>query len=152
MFLCPTDAFYNSKPYNPAASNSGAGPNWARGNYASNGSIIQPDVGQGGDFLGPGSKGWSTPGFKGVMGINEASAMKDITDGTAHTCLLGEIRAGVCSVDPRGIWAMGAIGSSMLFGHACTDDHGPNCVSYPGDTSGATRTAVPTTLSVVPTL
>ena len=135
VFLCPSDAYYNSKLYEPASSAGNPGPDWARGNYASNGAIIQPDVGQGGNFLGPRSVGWSTPGFKGVMGISEASAIKDITDGTAHTCLLGEIRAGVCSVDPRGIWAMGAVGSSMMFAHACTDEHGPNCVSYPGDTS-----------------
>ena len=130
LFLCPSDAFYNSKLYQPSASNSGAGPNWARGNYGSNGAIIQPDIGQDGvSFIGPRSKGWYTLGFRGVMGINEACAAKDITDGLAHTCLLGELRAGVASMDPRGIWAMGAIGSSLIYGHACTDDHGPNYVS-----------------------
>ena len=135
VFLCPSDAGNNSKLYQPSGSNSGAGANWARGNYASNGSIIQVDIGQNSNFLGPGSTGWSTPGFKGVMGVSEASAMKDITDGAAHTCLLGEVRAGVASMDPRGIWAIGAVGSSMLFGHASTDEHGPNCTSYPGDVS-----------------
>ncbi len=147
VFLCPSDAYYNSQPYQPAPSNSGAGPNWARGNYASNGSIVQPDISitiagvaytgnppHAYPFLGPGSAGWSAPGYRGVMGINEASAMKDITDGAAHTCLLGEIRAGVCSVDPRGIWAMGAVGSSLLFGHSDTDEHGPNCIAPPSDT------------------
>jgi prepilin-type N-terminal cleavage/methylation domain-containing protein/prepilin-type processing-associated H-X9-DG protein len=128
-FLCPSDANYNSKLYEPASSNSGAGPDWARGNYGSNGAIIQVDVGQGGDFLGPGSKGWYTPGFRGVMSVNESCATKDITDGLAHTCMLGELRAGVATMDPRGIWAMGAVGSSLIFGHACTDDHGPNYVS-----------------------
>jgi prepilin-type N-terminal cleavage/methylation domain-containing protein/prepilin-type processing-associated H-X9-DG protein len=133
VFLCPSDAYYNSQPYMPAASNSGAGPNWARGNYAANGSITQVDLGQVA-LLGPHSKGWSTPGFRGVMGVSEACAIKDIIDGTAHTCLLGEIRAGVCSVDPRGIWAMGAVGSSLMMGHSTTDDHGPNCVAPPSDT------------------
>ncbi len=140
VFRCPSDAFYNSQPYQPSSSNSGAGPNWAHGNYAGNGSIIQPSEGLtiGGasvtlPFLGPGSVGWKTPGFKGVMGISEASGSKDIIDGMAHTCLLGEVRAGVAPMDPRGIWAMGAVGSSLLFGHSDTDDHGPNCIAPPGD-------------------
>ena len=114
VFLCPSDAYYNSQPYQPASSNSGAGPNWARGNYASNGSIVQPDLSLtiGGvtftgnpphayPFLGPGSAGWAAAGYRGAMGINEASAMKDITDGAAHTCLLGEIRRGLLCGPPR---------------------------------------------------
>jgi prepilin-type processing-associated H-X9-DG protein len=130
LFLCPSDALYNSKLYQPSSSNAGAGPNWARGNYGSNGAIIQPDIGQDGvTFLGPASKGWYTPGFRGVMGVNEACTPKDIADGLAHTCLLGELRAGVATFDPRGIWAMGAVGSSLIYAHACTDEHGPNSVS-----------------------
>ena len=151
VFLCPSDAYYNSQPYYPAASNSGAGPNWARGNYAANGSITQVDLGQVA-LLGPHSKGWSTPGFRGVMGVSEACTIKDIIDGTAHTCLLGEIRAGVCSVDPRGIWAMGAVGSSFIMGHSTTDDHGPNCIRLPVKLRRVNRTAGPTTSSVVPIL
>ena len=42
--------------------------------------------------------------------------MRQITDGAAHTCLLGEVRAGVAPVDRRGTWAMGAVGASMMFG------------------------------------
>ena len=52
--------------------------------------------------------------------------MRQITDGASHTCLLGEVRAGVAPVDRRGTWAMGAAGASLLFGHGSTDDHGPN--------------------------
>ncbi len=129
--LCPTDATNNSVNYMPGGGNSGAGPNWARGNYAGNGSIFQNDMGIGGGFEGPRSAGWSTVGMRGVIGINESSSSKDISDGLAHTCLLGEIRAGVCPVDPRGIWAMGSVGGSLLFGHGSTDEHGPNDVRTP---------------------
>jgi prepilin-type N-terminal cleavage/methylation domain-containing protein/prepilin-type processing-associated H-X9-DG protein len=122
--FCPSDAFYNSKPYMPI-NRFFEGTNWARGNYASNGSIEQFN-GDNVSFVGPGSQGWSLPWLRGVMGCNESSAMRQITDGAAHTCLLGEIRAGVASVDNRGIWAMGCAGASMLFGHGATDDHGPN--------------------------
>jgi prepilin-type N-terminal cleavage/methylation domain-containing protein len=125
--LCPSDATNNSKPYMPVA-RSYEGANWARGNYAANGSIEQFELwGDGASFLvGPGSPGWSIPWLRGVMGVNESSAMKDIPDGAAHTCLLGEIRAGIAPIDRRGTWAMGCAGASMLFGHGATDDHGPN--------------------------
>jgi len=121
--LCPSDATNNSVPYMPGGSNSGAGTNWARGNYAGNGALPQIFNAP---FIGPGSSGWAVPWARGVMGINESCANKDITDGTAHTILIGEIRAGVVAVDPRGIWAMGSVGGSLLWGHADTDDIGPN--------------------------
>ena len=136
--LCPSDAFFNSKPYNPV-NRSNEGANWARGNYSSNGSIeqfhygtadkdsaVMPSTGVNPSFVGPGSTGWSVPWLRGVMGINESSASKDITDGLSHTCLLAEVRAGLVPVDRRGTWAMGAVGASIMFGHGSTDDHGPN--------------------------
>jgi prepilin-type N-terminal cleavage/methylation domain-containing protein len=122
--LCPSDALYNSKPYMPVG-RSAEGENWARGNYAANGSIEQfngDDV----EFVGPGSSGWAIPWLRGVMGVNESCTMKQILDGASHTCLIGEVRAGVVPVDRRGTWAMGAAGASLLFGHGATDDHGPN--------------------------
>jgi prepilin-type N-terminal cleavage/methylation domain-containing protein/prepilin-type processing-associated H-X9-DG protein len=136
--LCPSDAYYNSKPYMPVNRAASEGTNWYRGNYASNGSIEQFHYGAADKdssampngatvaFIGPGSTGWSVPWLRGVMGINESSAPKDITDGLAHTCLLAEVRSGLAPVDRRGTWAMGAVGASMLFGHGATDDHGPN--------------------------
>jgi prepilin-type N-terminal cleavage/methylation domain-containing protein/prepilin-type processing-associated H-X9-DG protein len=125
--LCPSNAIDNSKPYMPVG-RSVEGPNWARGNYAGNGSLEQFEQwGDAANFLvGPGSRGWSIPWLRGVMGVNESSAMKDITDGASHTCLLGEVRAGVSPIDRRGTWAMGCAGASMLWGHGATDDHGPN--------------------------
>ncbi len=136
--LCPSDAYYNSKPYNPV-NRSSEGLNWSRGNYASNGSVqqLQPSPpadkdsgnlpnGNPPSFVGPGSNGWSVPWLRGVMGVNESSAPKDITDGLSHTCLLGEVRAGLVPVDRRGTWAMGAVGASLMYGNGSTDDHGPN--------------------------
>ena len=44
------------------------------------------------------------------MGINESSTTQQITDGTAFTCLLGELLAvpGILPVDHRGTWALGS--------------------------------------------
>jgi len=127
-FLCPSDAASNSKNYLPANDYLPAQQNWARGNYAGNGSIAR--YGQSVSFFGPHSDGWTKhPWLRGVMGINESSTPQMITDGLSHTCLLGEIRAGVVPLDPRGIWAMGNIGASLLWGHGDTYDHGPNAAS-----------------------
>jgi prepilin-type N-terminal cleavage/methylation domain-containing protein/prepilin-type processing-associated H-X9-DG protein len=131
--LCPSDAYYNSKPYMPVQ-RSALGENWARGNYAANGSPYYLYFsGFDTNFLGPNSKGWSTPWLRGAMGINEASTISKITDGTSHTCLLAEIRAGVNAVDARGTWALGAVGASLMFGHGTGDDHGPNAPSALAD-------------------
>jgi prepilin-type N-terminal cleavage/methylation domain-containing protein len=127
VMLCPDDPNYNSKPYMPV-NRSFEGSNWARGNYAANGSLEQfwlwgsSNI----NFNGPGSTGWAIPWLRGVMGVNESSAVKDISDGAANTCLIGEIRAGVAPMDRRGTWAMGCAGASILWGHGATDDHGPN--------------------------
>jgi prepilin-type N-terminal cleavage/methylation domain-containing protein/prepilin-type processing-associated H-X9-DG protein len=122
--LCPSDANYNSKPYMPV-NRIGEGSNWARGNYGANGAIAP--FGVAGGFIGPGSAGWAIPWLRGVMGINESSPMRKITDGASHTCLLAEIRAGIAPVDNRGVWAMSAAGASVMWAHCWSDDHGPNC-------------------------
>ena len=124
--LCPSDTTYNSKPYNPVALKA-EGLNWARGNYGANGSIefLYFD-GMGTSFIGPRSPGWHIPWIRGAMGINEGSTLEQITDGTAFTCLFGELRAGVLPVDRRGTWALGSCGASMMWGHGSADDHGPN--------------------------
>jgi prepilin-type N-terminal cleavage/methylation domain-containing protein/prepilin-type processing-associated H-X9-DG protein len=125
--LCPSDALNNSKPYMPVV-RSFEGANWARGNYAANGSLEQFELWGSSNinFVGPGSTGWAIPWLRGVMGVNESSAMRQITDGASHTCLLGEIRTGVAPMDRRGTWAMGCAGASLMWGHGATDDHGPN--------------------------
>jgi prepilin-type N-terminal cleavage/methylation domain-containing protein len=131
--LCPSDALYNSKPYMPVA-RAAEGENWARGNYAANGSVEFVEFsGMGTSFVGPSSPGYAIPWIRGVMGINEGCTLQQIVDGQAHTCLLGEVRAGVCPVDRRGTWAMAACGASTLWGHGSTDDHGPNNPSPTSD-------------------
>jgi prepilin-type processing-associated H-X9-DG protein len=53
-----------------------------------------------------------------VTGVNETVSIKQIEDGTSNTILLGEVRAGLSSHDPRGTWALGLYGSSVLGMHA----------------------------------
>jgi prepilin-type N-terminal cleavage/methylation domain-containing protein/prepilin-type processing-associated H-X9-DG protein len=132
VLLCPSDA-YNHVLYqgHPASSHGG---NWARGNYAAN---------AGGSYLAytettcvsipeqcaysRDSAGWQSKMRRGVMGPNASVRLKQITDGTSKTILVGEIRAGLTERDARGVWALGHAGASLLamFGSG-GDDNGPN--------------------------
>ncbi|MGA2255221.1 MAG: DUF1559 domain-containing protein [Thermoguttaceae bacterium] len=133
--LCPSDTNYNTKPYIPGTSRADEGHTpWARGNYGANGSIAYLDVyaDQGPDGidtefeLGSGSPGWRK-WCRGVMGCNTGCTPQQISDGLAFTCLLGELRAGICSVDHRGTWALGECGGSTLWGYGTCGDAGVNC-------------------------
>jgi prepilin-type processing-associated H-X9-DG protein len=62
------------------------------------------------------------------MGVDCSVSIKGIRDGTSNTILLGEIRAGVCSQDERGTWAMPNAASSLwAHGGVEGDAYGPNC-------------------------
>jgi prepilin-type N-terminal cleavage/methylation domain-containing protein/prepilin-type processing-associated H-X9-DG protein len=133
--LCPSDANYNSKPYVPGSSRSAMGTTpWARGNYAANSSIQYLDAPAGDmpdnldpNFMqGAGAHGWQLTFQRGVMGCNVGGGQRDIGDGLSNTCLIGEIRAGVNSIDHRGTWALGECGASTLWGHGCMDGSGVN--------------------------
>jgi len=122
VMTCPTDT-YNSEPF----SGSGHAPtasfndNWARGNYGANGAL-----GYRGSADSP---GWRSHTRRGVMGVNCSVSIKGIRDGTSHTILLGELRAGVCPQDERGTWAMSNCASSLwAHGGVNTDAYGPNCM------------------------
>jgi prepilin-type processing-associated H-X9-DG protein len=131
--LCPTDSFNQT----PA---SWLGTPWARGNYAANGGNgpmgnYDPRT----DWInGPDSPGWKDPMRRGTIGPNVAVKLKEITDGTSVSMLLGELRAGINERDRRGVWALGQASASMLIWFGTTgDDDGPNvCSVYADDTAG----------------
>jgi len=120
--LCPSDANNNvdfsiNNPNN-------VGP-WARGNYAAS---------AGGGWFNMAVKGESSEsnGGKagkpcgGVFGINWGASLKQITDGTASTIMINEVRAGLNSKDRRGVWAMGVSGSSVTSAIGLGDCLQPN--------------------------
>jgi type II secretory pathway pseudopilin PulG len=143
VMLCPSDS-YNSKPYERATlSGVTTGHTYARGNYAINSG---PDrrcyMSQSGcangffvadpDLLNKNMVVWGT----GICGINKSFRLRDFPAGTTCMTAVDEIRAGIDPVDPRGVWALGNIGSSA------TDCHGvynfgntgaPNNLSPNGD-------------------
>ena len=114
-FLCPTDRL-NRTPYVDDSGNS-----WGRCNYAAN-------IGTGQAEKMGNISWWSKPNAKGVMGPRMSVRITDIKDGASNTILIGEIRAGVNSSDPRGTWAMGGAGPSATAknGFLGGQAYGPN--------------------------
>jgi len=128
VLLCPSDG-NNQILYQGATA--AHGRNWARTNYVAN-------AGRG--FIYPTSYDSSTPRQwlpwkdncrRGVMGPNLSVKLKQITDGTSKTIMVGEIRTGLTEKDARGVWAMGHAGASLAAMHGAGGDaNGPN-VCYP---------------------
>ncbi len=122
MYLCPEDSANNSVPFNGTASSATnrLGASWARGNYAANAGLARLPEGASWDN----SKKWFSNEYRGVMGANDALAIRKMGDGTASTVLVAEVRAGVTESDLRGTWALGASGASSLWGHGSYWGHG----------------------------
>lgn len=146
VMLCPSDA-YNRTAYNGTQYNQGA--NWARGNYGANAALGKMTVtGHTGieSAATDASAGWRSPYVRGVMGANTSLRIEDIRDGTSQTILVGELRAGVVPIDPRGVWAMSGGCPSALWSHGYIGDaNGPNAPYLNADdTNGCndTRAAV----------
>ena len=61
-----------------------------------------------------------------VMSSNYGAAIPHVTDGTSNTALVGELRAGLTQIDPRGVWAMGFPGASIVNGGRGSYNPSPN--------------------------
>jgi len=131
--VCPTDT-YAQQPFNgtSAAVTSAMGDGWARGCYGANGSLGIANctwIDSAGSAVSP---YWQA--YPGIMGADTAFRVRQVSDGMTKTALLGEMRAGILDIDPRGVWALGK-GSSSLWGHGGVhgDDGGPNNLFYESD-------------------
>jgi prepilin-type processing-associated H-X9-DG protein len=146
LMNCPSEAFGNSDF-------SGAGGEWARGNYGANAGPGMFQIEQGGDdgvevvqgklaeargVLRDGNScvnlrsagfemcyaHWASP--RGVMSVNSATQLRQISDGLSKTVMLDELRVGLASTDLRGTWALGQVGGSIVAGSGRGDSPGPN--------------------------
>jgi prepilin-type N-terminal cleavage/methylation domain-containing protein/prepilin-type processing-associated H-X9-DG protein len=146
IMICPFDAGRYSSVYAGTIPNPPNGP-WAHGNYAANAAGIHQDEAEPnggsstgwlsteggfspayasqGDFGGPVPNGTHAGG---VMCINWGVALSNISDGSSNTILLGEVRTGawIEASDPRGLWAVGMPGCSVICGAASWDCTSPN--------------------------
>ncbi len=117
-YLCPSDP-NNQSPYLDPTTGPIGGPatGWARGNYGVTAGYEDYDHQNGGASYT--TKAAGIPQQNGmvsspVMSCNYGAKITDITDGTSNTILAGELRAGLTAVDPRGVWALGFPGSSIV--------------------------------------
>ncbi len=133
VMLCPSDPF-NKTFYNGSA-HPQHGDNWARGNYGANAGNGPLYKRTGDGMYGAKSPGWKDTTRRGVMGPNVAVKISQIKDGTTKTMLISELRAGPIEGDPRGVWALGHAGASVIAWHASRGDaNGPNaCNDFADD-------------------
>jgi prepilin-type N-terminal cleavage/methylation domain-containing protein/prepilin-type processing-associated H-X9-DG protein len=134
--MCPSDAG-NKQTY------AGVNGGWARGNYACNaGGIHGPDVAWTSTEGGASPKNdWGWGGLptdwhaQGVMCINWGHGIHRIPDGSSNTVMLSEVRTGshLSTLDPRGTWALGYPGASVVCGQSSWDDTVPNTTEENAD-------------------
>jgi prepilin-type processing-associated H-X9-DG protein/prepilin-type N-terminal cleavage/methylation domain-containing protein len=112
--ICPSDSGHDVM-FSDLGSVAPVEPDWARGNYAASDAAGDADHHIGGN---PNPKEDPFEGTnKGpVMAINYGAKISEITDGTANTFMVHEVRVGVNAADRRGTWAMGFPGASMVNG------------------------------------
>jgi hypothetical protein len=130
--LCPSD------PNNGTQANR-AGRNWNRGNYAANMGPVFPNSGA---LSGQGYDGGNNNSVFGLPARgpfwfttrppHRCEKIESIQDGSSNTIMMAEVRAGLIATDPRGVWALGHVGSSSVAGYAQGD-----CVLINARNSGA---------------
>jgi len=137
VMRCPSDP-YNEHHFLRGLARGLQGNAYARGNYAIN---VGPDAAciEGvATFEEPCVGGFFVRGLplettnyqvwgSGVAGVNRSFRFRDVSDGLSNTVFFDEIRSGVDPLDPRGVWALGQVGSSAIARHGSLGDAGvPN--------------------------
>jgi prepilin-type N-terminal cleavage/methylation domain-containing protein/prepilin-type processing-associated H-X9-DG protein len=133
VYLCPSDP-NNSTPYNDVASVNAfvtvgpPGGNWARGNYGCMSGFDDFDHVASGNTFSSANNGTLLKGVLvgPIFSANYGARISDITDGTSNTIMFNELRAGISSVDPRGVWAIGLPSMSVANAGRGTYNPTPN--------------------------
>lgn len=112
-FTCPSEAY--SIPF-LNASVPGPSTGWARGNYGAAAGYEDYDHVAGGAVYVSSKNPAKAAGLSSsaVMSSNYGAKFAEVTDGTSNTIMLAELRAGLSSSDPRGVWALGFPGASVV--------------------------------------
>jgi prepilin-type processing-associated H-X9-DG protein len=138
LMSCPTDHWNrDDNPYSfqPSADRDPVAE-LARGNYAINGgthshrfhpeSAAQPRFDGLQLIIEENPRRFELIGT-GIAGINHAFRLDEFQNGQSTLVAVEEIRAGIHSLDPRGVWSLGQVGGSITWAHGVSsDDCGPN--------------------------
>jgi prepilin-type N-terminal cleavage/methylation domain-containing protein len=149
VLKCPSDPYNGADNHYQRIPDMGvADAGYARNNYAMNFGTNESCLMR---FTIPGSPfGPCTDGFwvegdnlktnvrsvwgSGIGGINKSMAFRAFPRGLSTMVAVDEIRSGVNSSDPRGVWALGFIGASATAGHGIyRKAGGPNNPSVESD-------------------
>ena len=133
MYQCPSDAFNQTPFVNPGVIGDTAvdpvNAPWARGNYGATAGYDDYDhVNRGNRFKSSKSNVAGKNGLfsSAVFACCFGAKIKDISDGMSNTRMIGELRAGLTSNDPRGVWALGFPGASIQNAGRGTYNPSPN--------------------------
>ena len=119
IYRCPSDAKNEEQFSNSTVpGDSSTGGNWARGNYGIAAGYEDYDHVAFGNLYKSSKAGYIST-VNGMQSAPFASAnfgcrLSDILDGPSNTFMVLELRAGLIPNDPRGIWAMGLPGASIV--------------------------------------
>ena len=138
VYLCPSDP-NNGQPFVNAAVVLPAGQvGWARGNYGVTAGYEDYDHVAWGNTYRTSATGIPKQNMmvsSPVMSANYGAKLLEITDGTSNTIMVAELRAGLTPVDPRGVWALGTPGASIVNAGRAAYNPTPNNV-LTGPTGG----------------
>ncbi len=113
-YLCPSDP-NNATPYNDPDATSPPEKVWARGNYGVTASYEDYDhVARGATYTTSSAGPLQHVVASAVMSANYGARIAEIVDGTSNTIMVAELRAGLTPQDPRGTWALGFPGASIV--------------------------------------
>jgi prepilin-type N-terminal cleavage/methylation domain-containing protein/prepilin-type processing-associated H-X9-DG protein len=135
--LCPSDSFnrtqFDGTTDSGVSAMNQSGQPWARGNYAANAAPggFMTYTSQAVPAANPAN--WGNRWVRGIMGANTSLRKEDIRDGTSNTIIVAEIRTGLTSFDPRGVWAMSGSSSALWADGVVGTDNGPNNTASAGD-------------------
>jgi prepilin-type processing-associated H-X9-DG protein len=135
ILLCPTDSAGEGPFLRAGLEN--VDQAYARGNYAINGGSNQRCLMQLSRRKVNCKEGVSVNGTSlerdtsqvwgnGVAGVNRSMRLKEFARGTSKLIGVEEVRAGTHSLDRRGVWALGFVGSSVTACHGLFGNNGPN--------------------------
>jgi prepilin-type N-terminal cleavage/methylation domain-containing protein len=122
LFLCPSDT--HTGPYNRGLISGLSEQKYERGNYALNMGVNTPCLRHQPNCLAGFQS--DSPDLvsvasrirgSGIGGFNESIRLLEVVTGTSNLIAIEEIRIGLSPVDPRGIWSLGSIGSSITAAH-----------------------------------